>query len=102
MQTLRATSDTLYRDMVLDALEGTVDQLPDLIAKSSQPTTVKTRLFEREETVAKADPEPRVQLTIGGFLNSQLEVIDGLVEEFGAPSRSALVNAALDAFLPTS
>ncbi len=102
MQAVQARHGTLYRDQVLDAIEETVDALPALVAASvSSEVAVRGRLFERRPPVRRPPGEQRVQLTIGGFLPSQLAIIDELVVSTRAPSRSALVNAALDAALPT-
>lgn len=102
MQAVQAKKGTSYLDQVLDAIEATVDDLPDLVATGAEPTAVKGKLFERTVANPDAEPEPgdRVQLTIRGVLDSQLAVIDELVKSSGAKSRSALVNAALDAALP--
>lgn len=99
MQAMRASSGTLYRDQVLDALEATVDELPALL-RERDDAAPRGRLFERRASVRRPSAGPRVQLTIGGFLSSQLDVIDDLVASTGASSRSALVNVALDAYLP--
>lgn len=102
MQTVQAKKGTSYLDQVLDAIEATIDDLPNLVATDAEPIAVKGKLFERTVAAAEAPTEPdaRVQLTIRGVLDSQLAVIDQLVESSGAKSRSALVNAALDAALP--
>jgi hypothetical protein len=99
MQSVRLNTGTLYLDQVLDAIETTYDQLADLVQQATGPTPVQGRLFERTG-VNSTEPEQRVQLTIGGVLDSQLRTIDQLVDSTGAPSRSALVNAALNAALP--
>lgn len=101
MQAVQSTTGKLYLDQVLDALESTVEDLPDLVAEATHGQRAQGRLFERENTPTKTtEPVHRVQLTIRGFLQSQLDVIDTLVTETQAPSRSALVNAALDKHLP--
>lgn len=101
MQGVQSERGTLYRDQVLDAIEETVDRLPRLIAAAvGGETAVRGRLFERRPPQRRPQAERRVQLTIGGFLPSQLTIIDELVVSTGAASRSALVNAALDAALP--
>lgn len=98
MQTEKSNSGTVYIVQVLKALEATVDQLPELLAKAEpEVEAVKGKLFEWD---APKQTEQRVQLTIRGMTKHQLQVIDQLVESTGANSRSALVNAALDAFLP--
>lgn len=101
MQSVRLHTGTLYLDQVLDALESTYDELTDLVQEATGLTPTQGRLFERAGATS-SEPEQRVQLTIGGVLTSQLATIDQLVEATGAPSRSALVNAALDAALPPS
>lgn len=101
MQAVQSAHGTLYRDQVLDAIEEHVDELPDLVAAATGgDTAVRGRLFERRPVQRRPRAEQRVQLTIGGFLPSQLSIIDELVVSTGAASRSALVNAALDAALP--
>lgn len=101
MQAVQAEHGTLYRDQVLDAIEETVDELAGLVASAAGgDVAVRGRLFERRPPQRRPQTEQRVQLTIGGFLPSQLTIIDDLVVSTGAASRSALVNAALDAALP--
>jgi hypothetical protein len=102
MQAVQRSQGTLYLDQVLDAIETTYDQLADLVRQSTGTTQVQGRLFERTTPTIAQPAEQRVQLTIRGVLASQLRTIDELVDQIGAPSRSALVNAALDAKLPPS
>lgn len=98
MRALRLTKGTLYRDQVLDALEAVVDDIDDLVAAENSPRTVETQLFTRQE--APPPPVDRTQLSIGGMLQSQIDVIDGLVERTGATGRSQLVTIALNKYLP--
>lgn len=100
MQAVRNQRGTLYLDQVLDALESTVDDLPDLVHQATSAPVVQGRLFERTTSAPPQSDERRVQLTINGFLRTHIDVIDALVTSTGAPSRSALINAALDATLP--
>jgi hypothetical protein len=91
-----------YLDQVLDSIEKTVDDLPDLVrqhARGVRTVVQKTGLFEREVT-APVEREALVQITIRNVLPSQFEVIDRLVEETGAEYRSTLITVALDAALP--
>lgn len=99
MQRYRTDEGKIYLTQVLDALEQTIDDLPALIAEETAPAIVKGSLFERRESPSVPETS-RVQLTIPGVLKSQLEVIDRLVTETGAGSRSKLVNTALAAHLP--
>ncbi len=98
MQAEQRRSGRRYLDQVLDSIEATLEQLPDLVARSGEKAHVRGALFER--VVETDHHDRRVQLTIRGVLDSQLAVIDQLVASTGAQSRSALVNAALDAHLP--
>lgn len=98
MRALSLTKGTLYRDQVLDALEAVVDDIDELVAAENSPRTVETQLFTRRE--APPAPVDRTQLSIGGMLQSQVDVIDGLVERTGATGRSQLVTLALDKYLP--
>lgn len=100
MQAVRQDNGTLYLDQVLDAIEATYDEIGDLVARATGPVQVQGRLFERTAAAPVEGAEQRVQLTIRGVLDSQLHVIDELVDQHSAGSRSALVNAALDATLP--
>jgi hypothetical protein len=102
MQAVQRSQGTFYLDQVLDAIETTYDQLADLVSQSTGTTQVQGRLFERTTATTAQPAEQRVQLTIRGVLASQVRTIDELVDQTGAPSRSALVNAALDATLPPS
>lgn len=91
-----------YLDQVLDSIEKTVDDLPDLVrqhARGVRTVVQRTGLFEREVT-APVEREALVQITIRNVLPSQFEVIDRLVEETGAEYRSTLITVALDAALP--
>ena len=103
MKAEQDATGTVYRDQILDALEATVDRLPELVAQASAPAAghIKGRLFERAASTPTAEPArvAKVQLTVRGFLDSQLAVIDQLAESTGAGSRSALVGAALDEVL---
>lgn len=99
MQRVRNETGKKYADQVLDALEATVDELPELIAATTRAKTVKGPLFER--VVVEDKPEVvNKQLTIPGLTASHIAVIDDLVTSTGAGSRSKLVNTALDHTLP--
>lgn len=99
MQAEQRRTGKRYLDQVLDAIEATYEQLPDLVATSGEKAHVQGSLFER--VIETEHAERRVQLTIRGVLDSQLAVIDELAATTGAGSRSALVNTALDANLPS-
>lgn len=99
MQRVRTETGKKYADQILDALEATIDDLPDLIAAAVEAKQVHGRLFDRRVEVETSE-EIRKQLTIPGVTASHLAVIDDLVESTGAGSRSKLVNVALDQALP--
>lgn len=94
----RANHGTYYLDQVFNALETTIDQLPDLLAAETAPR-ITGRLFDRTERSANTT-EPRKQISIRGITASQLKTIDELADTTGANSRSHLVNTALNTYLP--
>lgn len=99
LRAVRNATERVYRDQVLDALEATVDDLPELIERLNRPVVATGRLFDRDVAPKPATGETK-QLTIAGFTASQLEVIDHLVQSTGATGRNQLVIAALDEHLP--
>jgi hypothetical protein len=94
---LRTTAgERTYTEIVLEAIESSLDQLRarfNTVARSSSMFSGRARPQN------KAHAEPFVQVTIRP-LRDDLAIVDGLVEQLGAPSRSALISAALEIFLP--
>lgn len=97
MQEQQRLTGANYRDQVLDAIEATHTDLPDLLAKVTAPV-VQGSLFERLQTTAP-DAEAKVQVTVRNFLPTQMAVIDQLVAQAGS-SRTELVTTALNHHLP--
>lgn len=90
----RRSHEITNGDLILDAIQATIDQLPDLIA----PTPVSADgMFARESRqhhVGKVQFSARLR-------GDNVAVIDELVDKFEAGSRSRLIEAALAAYLPT-
>ncbi len=84
-------------DIVLDAIEATHDRLGDLLA-AQRPKVERSALFVRTTTPAAKSDEPNVQLYLR-LSADNVGVIDQLVDTHKAPSRSALIAAALNAYL---
>lgn len=88
-------------DVVLHAVAEQREQLADLVAehqRKQRPTvaTASNGLFvQRVEATAE---EPYVTVSLR-MLGANVDVLDGLAHEAGAPSRSALMAAALGAWL---
>lgn len=94
----RRTADSPpIADIVLDAIEATHDRLGDLLA-AQRPKVERSALFVRTTTPTAKSDEPNVQLYLR-LSADNVGVIDQLVETHKAPSRSALIAAALDAYL---
>lgn len=92
----RSADSTPFADTVLDAVEATADRLDELVA-GHRPRTERSALFVRN-TRAATDPEPHVQVYLR--LNAEnLQVLDRLTQQHSAPSRSALIAAALRDYL---
>jgi hypothetical protein len=92
----RRTDGTPFADIVLDAVEATHDTLDDLIA-SRRPPTERSALFVRSARAAAGD-EPHVQVYLR-LPAENLRILDHLTQTHRAPNRSALIGAALEAYL---
>lgn len=87
-----------YTDIVLDAIDETHQRLAQLMAPVRGDRSPGS-LFKGRETRRRRHDEPQVQVSLRPS-RSDLAVIDRLVREHRAGSRSALVATALDAYLP--
>jgi hypothetical protein len=93
-----AEQDRSYTDIVLDAIDETHDRLAELVApaRGNRP---QGSLFKGRERARRRHDEPQVQVSLRPSKND-LGVIDRLVREHRTGSRSALIAAALDNYLP--
>jgi hypothetical protein len=94
----RAQTGRTNADVVLDALEACHGRLGALLAAAREPLRPAGELFPGRPAIrrtAKAGVQLQFRPT-----HAQLAVIDRLVTEHRAASRSELIAAALDAFLP--
>lgn len=87
-----------YTDIVLDAIDETHQRLAQLMAPARGGRSPGS-LFKGREMRRRRHDEPQVQVSLRPS-RSDLAVIDRLVREHRAGSRSALVATALDAYLP--
>lgn len=99
LKAVAASKNKTYQDLVFDAIEATVDDLPDLLAHRTGKST-NTGLFNRTTARPQTTAEGRVQVTIRGVTHQNRAVLNGLVQSTGAPSLTALITAALEAHLP--
>lgn len=86
-----------YKELTLDAVESTADQLPDLLA-AHRPQARTSGLFAGERVATQARPEGRRQVSIK-LTESSINALDELADRYGARSRSELVATALGAYL---
>jgi|GEM_PF-1809112 len=91
---------------LLDAVESTYEQLPELIANATgRATAPKTNLFDRSPRLSMpvnfGEKTEKVRHTIR-ITASNRALLDEITEQFGAPSRNFLVVTAYDAYLPMS
>jgi hypothetical protein len=85
-------------EWVIVALEATHDQLGDLI----RPQPTGGSLFAPRATrAARTYDGPLTPFNIR-LRQADFDVIDALVQQFGASSRGHLITVAFDAFLPTA
>jgi hypothetical protein len=89
-----------YTDIVLDAIEANAERLGELLTDPQQPGPRRTgSLFVGRQPRRQRHDETHVQVTLRPS-TEDLAVIEGLVEQHGAPSRSYLISRVLDAYLP--
>lgn len=99
LKAVATSKNTTYRDLVFDAIESTVDKLPELMTHRTGQET-NTGLFNRSTTRPNTSAEGKVQVTIRGITAQNRAVLNDLVQSTGAPSLTALITAALEAHLP--
>jgi hypothetical protein len=92
------TRSVTYKELILDAVEATVDQLGDLIAQQRPRAREVGSLFAGERTAALVRPEGRRQISIK-LTEASITALDDLATTHGAKSRSELIAIALDAYL---
>lgn len=100
----KKSSGLSHPNILFDAIEATADRLPELIKENTVTVGSTGRsLFNRPQTVAKrsTDGEPKKTFIVR-ISEENKAVVDGLVEQTGAPSRNALFTAAYEAFLPST
>ncbi|SSC24029.1 Ribbon-helix-helix protein, CopG, partial [Klenkia terrae] len=86
-----------YKELALDAVEATAEQLPDLLA-AQRPKARAEGMFAGERVATQVRPEGRRQVSIK-LTETSIAALDDLATRHGARSRSELVATALDAYL---
>lgn len=85
--------------IVFDAIDATIDKLPDLLAGRVASAPTAKSLFDREDLRVHQERRNSERINIR-IRDSNRTVLDELVKQVGAPDRSAMITAALDAYLP--
>jgi hypothetical protein len=93
------TRSVTYKELILDAVEATVDQLENLVTQRRPRAREVGSLFAGERTAPLARPEGRRQISIK-LTEASITALDDLATTHGAKSRSELIAIALDAYLP--
>lgn len=97
------TTARSYGQVVLDAVEQHADELKAHWA--NDVATSGTGLFRRAEAgrpTRRRHNAPRARVPLAGVINTDAAVLDQLVSDWGAGSRSALVEQALRLYLRVS
>jgi len=95
---LRSSSgDLTFTEIVLAALDSSLGKLSDRFSESTPPPG--SMFAGRGRPRTRRNREARVQVSLRP-LRDDIAVIDRLVAEVNAPSRSSLIDAALDEYLP--
>jgi len=89
--------DRTFTDVVLMALDATHAKLQSRFGEA--PSSTKSMFAGRGRPTTRRHAEPHVQVSLRPLRND-LAVIDQLTTDLNAPSRSAMINAALDEYLP--
>lgn len=98
LREVSAGEGSTYTELTLEAIDSTHARLGELLASATtvrRPGSLFTGSTPRRR---QRHSEPQVQVSLR-LIPSQLQVIDRLVDEHAAPSRSALIAAALHAHL---
>lgn len=91
--------------ILFDAIDSTIDRLPDLVQKRTVSVSAPSgkSLFSRPQTVVRrsvgSDAEPKDTFIIR-ISQENKDILTQLVTETGAPSRTVLLVAAYEAYLP--
>lgn len=93
-----AVRSATYTELVLEAIDATHGRLAALLAPVSAKTRSGSLFTVPPARRRQRHTEPQVQVSIRPT-RGDLDVIDRLTRETAAPSRSALVAAALTAHL---
>jgi hypothetical protein len=95
---LRAgAGDLTFTEVALAALDSSYGKLSERFSEPAPPTG--SMFAGRGRPRTRRNREARVQVSLRP-LRDDIAVIDRLVAEVNAPSRSALIDAALDEYLP--
>jgi hypothetical protein len=95
---LRASAgDSTFTEVVLAALDSSYGKISERFSDPVPPTG--SMFAGRGRPRTRRNREARVQVSLRP-LRDDLAVIDRLVVEVNAPSRSALIDAALDEYMP--
>lgn len=89
-----ATQPATYTELTLEALDATHARLQDLLGEVGITRRQDSLFTDSTARRRQRHNEPQVQVSLR-LTPSQLAVIDGLTSRYSAPSRSALVAAAL-------
>jgi len=92
-----SAGDLTFTEVVLAALDSSYSKLSDRF--SGTAATAGSMFVGRGRPRTRRNREARVQVSLRP-LRDDIVVIDRLVAEVNAPSRSALIDVALDEYLP--
>lgn len=92
-----------FAQVVLDAIEANQDKLTTFWTAPAPVSASGGGLFSRSPAASarrRRHPEPPARVPLTGISPANAEMLDNLVEQWGAPSRSALVEQALRFYEP--
>lgn len=93
------TTARSYGQVALDAVELHAAELQEHWKAPVSPTTGLFKRRDESATPRRRHSEPQARVPLAGVIPSDAEALDRLAEEWGAGSRSALIEQALRLYL---
>lgn len=94
LREMAAVRGATYTELTLEAIDATHQRLGDLLTRTSVARRPDSLFSGSTPRRRERHSEPQVQVSLR-LIRSQLDVVDRLVDDHSASSRSALVTAAL-------
>lgn len=99
IRSVRDASHRVMGDVILDAIEITYPQLQEAFEPPASGSTGRVHLFDRAPERTRHGSEGTQGNLVFSVRAAHKKVIDDLVEQLGAPNRSALLAKAIELYI---